>query len=617
MACSVTITSVTGHRATAADPPNRLVVSGTATGCDSGEIIVTISPNVAGAPPATGTIHSDGTWEVTLQAGVDYPRGRIACGQTVKIDAACVDNSNCKTSNPPGPLACVEDSPPSCPTLLLEITGTGQCDANGKRSVTFRVTNQTPQVETAVMWNFGDGGSDTPANVLNQSTPTGTQTHAFAPTGSYTVSVSVLTPSGCSASATQIVVSNLAACPAPDCPQSVILKVLDAQGREVTVDPNQCLPPGRYTVRVDQPNDTGLVFSWSLNGTLQPTAQTRDFTFNLPADGTQNRIDVSVRKGSCPAVPAGVTLVGCRDQSCPTFGVATVQIGECDANRRRPVTITVAVPASGVGGATLQLDFGDGSPTASATVVGPNATATFGPHSYQPPGPFTAVLSVTDPKGCRGLQIPVGPLDTCERRPPPPPPPDDGGFDLCSILFFLALLGLCAAVLGLGLLLCPAFAMPVIPAQAALVIGGSLLAGGAAIGFIALIAWAIICRPSICAWLKLATAFFFIAGIVLTYFWACPACAFLAIPGLICLGISIVLFLVWLNRCRPSACSIFTDMLLISIVFDIVAFAQILLGWCVLTSNWVVALLYAAFVITFNTIAIIGQRNSCRIDPRG
>jgi hypothetical protein len=105
----------------------------------------------------------------------------------------------------------------------------------------------------------------------------------------------------------------------------------------------------------------------------------------------------------------------------------------------------------------------------------------------------------------------------------------------------------------------------------------------------------------------------FIAGVLLTYAAFCPACAWFGL-GLVVLGAALAMFITWVLRCRPTTCSIYAELLLVMIVFDITAVLEFVLGSCVITSNPIAAILWALGIAAFNVIVYAGlRRNNCLV----
>ncbi|MFN2348309.1 MAG: hypothetical protein ABR558_01875, partial [Thioalkalivibrio sp.] len=91
----------------------------------------------------------------------------------------------------------------------------------------------------------------------------------------------------------------------------------------------------------------------------------------------------------------------------------------------------------------------------------------------------------------------------------------------------------------------------------------------------------------------------------------CPGCSWL-LAGFLVWALAAWFYMMWLRECRPSVCQRWAEWLLALIAFDIAALLEIALSFCVITSNPVLAALWALFVIVFNVIVYQGlRRNRC------
>lgn len=105
----------------------------------------------------------------------------------------------------------------------------------------------------------------------------------------------------------------LTGCEPPDereCPDQVTLIVRDSDDNPV--DPQDCQPPGDYSVQVTQPAGAGMVYTWSVAGQLQAGQTTSTLPVSLGSSDPVS-VSVSVTPPGCPARPAGVTLTPCQD----------------------------------------------------------------------------------------------------------------------------------------------------------------------------------------------------------------------------------------------------------------------------------------------------------------
>jgi hypothetical protein len=183
-------------------------------------------------------------------------------------------------------------------------------------------------------------------------------------------------------------------------------------------------------------------------------------------------------------------------------------------------------------------------------------------------------------------------------------------FDLCTLLRFVILMAAGFACIALILWLCPGFSYGTIPPQYSW-IPGVAFAGFVGIAFVAALIWEVVCRPSWCSFLALCWELLFIIGAILTYAGFCPGCPWFLI-GIAVFALSVILFSFWTWRCRPTICTVFSELLFVTIAFDITNLIEIVLGFCVLTSRPQAALGWALAVAAFNVFVLAGlNQNRC------
>lgn len=100
---------------------------------------------------------------------------------------------------------------------------------------------------------------------------------------------------------------------------------------------------------------------------------------------------------------------------CPTLSNLTSQVGNCDANGNRPVTLnaTITIPQQSCLPVQVQWDFGDGN---LGPIITYNSSGTFSlsiNHTYSP-GNYNAQLLILTPIGCpiQSISITVPPCPT-------------------------------------------------------------------------------------------------------------------------------------------------------------------------------------------------------------
>lgn len=94
MACTITISSVVGILPSGATLPTSIIVSGSASGCATGEIKVTIQ---CGGSPASVSVPVDGSgnWTAT------FSQPQCPCSKAITVTATCSDGSCDATTTVP------------------------------------------------------------------------------------------------------------------------------------------------------------------------------------------------------------------------------------------------------------------------------------------------------------------------------------------------------------------------------------------------------------------------------------------------------------------------------------------------------------------------------------
>ncbi len=597
MACTITINDVRGILNADGTTLSAVRVSGTASDCD--EVKITA---IMGGDAVSRTVGvSQGSWSVDIPAQ-DF-RVAVSCGQSIRVDVTCT-GGDCSSQFGPKPLECG----PGCPSATVSVVSIADGCVNGRRAVDLRAVVSTSSSPTIVEWDFGDGSTGTSVVVADGQVVD--ISHDYVAGNSYTARLTIVFPEGCPAIELPV---QLAECEPSDCPTTVQLEVVNPQGRVVRLSSVDCVPSGRYRVRVVRPSGQGLRFTWSRNG--QQDASVSGDTYSVSVGAASPSVTVTVTvdqpdRPECLPASGGVTLEAC--DPCPNVAVSVANPGSCDASGNVPVSWRVQSAPAGQD-VRVQLDFGDGSVSPEATIPAGGGEHVFDAHPYAAPGTYTPVVRVIAPRGCGDVSGPPLELDACEPRNGGGGG-GDGSIDWCSILRFTTILLFGLFALALGILLCPMMLMGA-PPDIVAIVAGIGVAVTAVLFIISLIAWAVVCRPDWCDFLELAWQVLFLAAAVMIYFWACPACAHVGWVGLGLLVVAAILFAVWIGLCRPEPCAVFNRLMLLAVVFDIVAALEILAGWCVITSQPVLAGVYAAFVAAFTAFAFWGQQTYCRIAP--
>ncbi|MEO1209466.1 MAG: tripartite tricarboxylate transporter TctB family protein [Cyanobacteria bacterium J06638_20] len=585
-------------------------ISGTATDCSTVRVRVTDTLTNIVTPEKDTTV-TNGQWSVefTVEEG-DFPAGTFRCGRENKylIDVACKEGDSCKTTLSDELIEC-EITP--CPDVTLTITP-GDC-ANGLLAVALKAEVVSAN-DATYTWFFGtdednqlgedsQGGGWLPEPDNNGIRVVET-THLYAPTAeTQTVTVRFETSTGPNSTCVETQIFSLAPCP---CDFSLSLSVLDSAGD--VIPPQECLPSGSYTVQISAtPAESDITYLWFVNN--ESEANQNDATLNVSiAPGEEKTVAAFAKQGNCIAIDE-VMIRGCPD--CSRFDV---QLQVVDSNLSDVTsdscltpgvyTVQAIVPDEDVG-TTFTWWIDD---NLQEIAMGGNLQVTLGSDE-----PMSVVVEASQ-NGCRDIASAA--LVPC---PPPPPPDSEDDRDptpviipFCQVFAVLLLIGVGILGVGLGLLLCPMAASPLIPVQYALIVGGGL----AIVGFlIVLLILGLMlffnCDLGRCFWWKMAWQVSFLIGVCLFYTFFCPACVWM-IAGALLLVFAAWAFWQWRRRCNPSICLQFAELLWVMIAFDIAALLEVVLASCVITSNQIGLGIWFFFVLAFNLYVMQGLRsNNC------
>ena len=387
-----------------------------------------------------------------------------------------------------------------------------------------------------------------------------------------------------------------------DCPETVRLVVFNE--RRIPVQPaDDCLPPGRYTIEVEDPVGAEFAYVWSVDGQVQVGEDENRFSYDL-AEGGSVDVAVSVELEGCHPVPAGVKLVGCEEPpDCSQDSVELVVedqggnvVPTSAADCLEPGTYTVRVLTPS--GDDVTYSWSVDSQVAEDEL---ESDFTF---DLTADASHLIQVSVTR-SGCEPISGGVA-LRDC--------PESSSSIDFCLILRVFVLLGAGIALLGLALLACPLFAAPVLDPVVAAIIGGIMAAVGTVVFLISLLLWVVICRPNLCDWLILGWQIAAFATFIFFYIAFCPACLWLGGLGLLAFGLFIFLFVSWLQACRPNRCEIFQEFLFVMIHIDLIVLLEIIIGVCILTAIPLFAAVWALVILGFTFLAYWGMRHFCSIN---
>ncbi|OGU29774.1 MAG: hypothetical protein A2057_08055 [Ignavibacteria bacterium GWA2_35_9] len=324
---------------------------------------------------------------------------------------------NCPSSNDVQvPIPFCEDN---CPRILLELVSVSDCNpVTNKRTATFRITltnvNNPPSSPCVYEFDFGDGESP---NILFDNTTVSpfNITHEYDNAGNYSAILNCTVPVGCPDSNSVLVPVSVC----NNCPSDVDFEIIDNNGNRFSViDDNDgileavsnnpfhlqinCLPQGKYIIRVTSPNGAGLSFTWREDENPPVQTNSRDFNFTI-ANGTKS-LNVVIQKDGCPPLSETVIIRACEDDCCPKLtGLTASCMPHC------PPSTTVTLTAMGDHldcAETFSWDFGDGN-TAET-----NQPSTI--HTYSQFGLFDAEVAMVRPEYCGSPRVqrsstPVGP----------------------------------------------------------------------------------------------------------------------------------------------------------------------------------------------------------------
>jgi PKD domain-containing protein len=544
MACSITITSVTGLTPTAATSPTAIQVTGTASGCASGLIGVTVT---CGDLLTTSVrVDPDGMWTAIFSpvpATCQY-------GQTVRVEVSCDGEPTC--------VQVVEDSlqrtqaaPPPCQAeVSLSVSVDGCVGTGNVATATFTLTMVPPFAGCTYTWHFDDGSPPVTTTVP-------TVTHVYTVSGTFVARVTLDCPlpegGMCFSEArTQFTVPPCDVCPT-------------VTGLTATV--SGCAGPGVSSVTFVgtlTPALPGCSFLWAFgdNTTLVTTTPTVTHTYTMP--GTYAVAVTAI----CPNIPpcATTTIAVKVPRCCPvvTDVLPNVEDNECADGVGVLATVILSAvtdptPAAG----TYTWDFGDGSPLAPNP--GPNAT-----HDYAAPGSYTiTVVYVPNPAtfpNCPPFTFTKSGIDVPACGPGGPGGGDDGDGDEGGGCFAVRAIMVIAAILAVVCLLLATC----VPAAAYVLLW--LAFGFAILALVLGVFWAWLC-PKPCAWgLLFAWQVALGTGFVALYFTLC--CPWLWGVGLPLVALGVTLALWWKSRCDKTNCELLKEL--------VVALSGVvlpLLGW--------------------------------------
>lgn len=513
MACSLTITSVTGL-APVAGVPTAIRVTGTAAECREVSLLMRCQgAGSDGAFTGTAPVSAVGTW--TADVSIPSHVRNCQCRGGISVQAMCTSDRTCTTSFV-GPFSC-EDEVEECPIAAFGPLTIGDCNPDGTRTVAISATVTGTGIFTAEL-------RDSTA-VLDTVTGPGALTLSGSGNYGATISFSVVITAPVDCAGITLPAIGLPPCVAcPDVGFDYDIGACDAVGnRSVTVTA-EVIATGTVTAELQHP--LGVVLDTaSGSGTL-----TLSHTGSYPGGTSQTFHVVITSPTTCGESEVTVDIPAC---VCPDISFIT-STGDCRGDSR-PVTITAELSAAGLYTAELQgpgglLDTVSGTGTQTLT-----ATANFPGGTSQT---FTVV--VTSPAGCDGQSITVD-VPACGGDD------DDDGDGSFGCLFGRIIIAAAGAIALLALIL----ALCVPAAATALLI---VAAAFAALAIVVMIFWLIFCDAP-CRWAVLLGGQVLLgAGIGALIFSAC--CPWVFWVGLIMALIGLGLLFLWRALCDISFCDL-------------------------------------------------------------
>ncbi len=398
------------------------------------------------------------------------------------------------------------------------------------------------------------------------------------------------------------------------CPDRAVLEVIDSNGNVINLDDAECLPTGNYTIRVSEPANAGLNYSWSIDGQLQSGVTGNQFDYNLSESETVE-ISMGVQPPGCPILTDAVVLNAC---TCPDENIG-IEVTDSDGN-------TVDLNNCAESGAYFMQATGDnlddanlqwtvnGTPAGNGTqtTVNFNASST-GFCCFSQSAPATSDVKLTassnDPN-CPDREASVI-LTGC----PSAKFCIDCWLLRLAILFFATL-----AAIGAAIWLCTAAVVnPVVPFTAgwagiAAVVAPIVAIVALIIAVLILLFWWWCCKPTWCDdWMVLLWQILLSAGFVFVYFGTCPACILTLLPiGVILFGGGVGVFIWWIASCSPTLCKIFFEIGSLGLVQLVVSWLELIIGACVWFWGWLILLIWNTLL---NLLGWIGTVIACRVNP--
>ncbi len=568
MACSITITSVTGI-GPPGGIPSSIHVNGTAVDCEE----VTVTANCGGgAFSTTVPVAADGSWTANLSVPLN---AGCSCGKDIRIHVVCTADPGC-FKDFSGAIECKRAE--GCPEIAL-VASIGDCNPDGTRAVTLAATiaSATPG---AAQFAFGDSALGA-AFVFPPASHT--ETHNYSPGGPYTATLSIILPTGCPSAS--ITIGPLAECVCPEVTNlTATVPGCAGSGSSATVS---------FTGTVTG-SPIGCTYHWDFGDGSPDVVTTAPSATHVYTSAGTFAVAVTLICGDCVRTTTVSVIV---PPCCPIVTDITISVDPANAcadgaGRFARITFTATTNPAGALG-TFTWMFDDGSPPQTTTAPTIN-------HDYATPGTKTIQVSFTPAiPGCMATSFSrTFSVASCGGTTPPPPPPggENGG---CTGLRWAGVILAILAALCLYICIC----VPGAGTAFCWVAAGFAVASAILLGI-----WAFFCPNKPCRWgLLLASQIALGAGLGALYFATCCPWLWPVGAGLIIAGIAGML--TWREQCKKTWCQLFAELAVVItvVVIPVLSWLGLIPALSACLNPWVVGVvsgLSAALALALATCAM-------------
>jgi PKD repeat protein len=387
MACSIAFTTVNGIVQLGQTDPSVLRVTGVATECTSGQVMVS-SPIASSqtVPVVNGRFRA----ELTITA-TPAPH----CGDLITVRAECVGQATCFVQEQQRQLTCCE-----IPMLYFQaVTPLGSLlpsQLSVRGTIHGCATDQIV-ISSPITATTGPIAVDPYTGEFSESLPI---TSAVQCDDRVAVTVACSSGVGCTRTVE-------VALDCPICYRGAV--TVDATAactgmplkKPITLNVTIGLPAGRKErFHWDYGDGSPIGTQFTIDNTLgtagatYPHSEAHDY-----APGTYTAtLKIDPPREACPDLT--VTIVAqCTTTGCPTIVVDPPQVsGQC-VNGKRTITLTSHITAPAGQGVFAQWDYGDGTVGPGIVVNAASTLTNTQTHDYAP-GTYTASLNILSPTGC-------------------------------------------------------------------------------------------------------------------------------------------------------------------------------------------------------------------------